>query len=117
MSEDREDTVEPALLHILQPDEELRIQARSLEATLAVTDRRLLVATGDRVALDIPFEQLRRVQFDIERGRPATLVIVPEWPSDRPQVLAIPTDEYEQTAIALARIGQRLDESAASANP
>ncbi len=74
------------------------------------------VTSGERVELDIPYEQLRRVQFDIERGRPATLVIVPEWPSDRPQVLAIPPEEYERAAIGVGRIGQYLDETQ-SASP
>jgi hypothetical protein len=111
MSERRELSPEPSLLHILQPDEELRIQARSVDATVAITDRRLLVTSGERVDLDISYEQLRRVQFDIERGRPATLVIVPEWPSDRPQVLAIPAEEYERAAMVVGRIGQHLDEA------
>ena len=114
MSERREDP-DPSLLHILRPDEELHIQARSTDATVAITDRRLIVTSGDRVGLDIPYEQLRRVQFDIERGRPATLVLVPEWPSDRPQVLAIPPEEYERTAIGIGRIGQYLARTESSA--
>jgi hypothetical protein len=111
MSEDGGDTLEPAVRDILQPDEDLHIQVRSIEATLAVTNRRLIVANGNRVILDLPFEQLRRVEFDLERGHPATLVIVPDSPSDRPQVLSIPPEEYERTAMALARIGERLDET------
>jgi hypothetical protein len=107
----------PALLQILEPDEELHIQARSTEATLAITNRRLIVASGDRVDLDIPYEQLRRIELDIERGRPATLVIVPEWPSDRPQVLAIPPEEYERAALGIGRIGRYLDETRTSGHP
>jgi hypothetical protein len=117
MSERSEEAVEPTLLHILGPDEELHIQARSVDSVVAITDRRLIVTSGERVELDIPYEQLRRVQFDIERGRPATLVIVPEWPSDRPQVLAIPPEEYEHTAIGIGRIGRHLDESRSAASP
>ena len=90
MRERSEGALEPTLLHILRADEELHIQARSMDSVVAITDRRVIVTSGERIELDIPYEQLRRVQFDIERGRPATLVIVPEWPSDRPQVLAIP---------------------------
>jgi hypothetical protein len=117
MSERREDTSEPSLLHILGPGEELHIQARSMDSTVAITDRRLIVTSGERVELDIPYEQLRRVQFDIERGRPATLVIVPEWPSDRPQVLAIPPEEYERAAVGVGRIGQYLDETRSASGP
>jgi hypothetical protein len=111
MSDRREDGPEPSLLHILQPDEALHIQARSVDSTVAITDRRLIVTSGERVELDIPYDQLRRVQFDIERGRPATLVIVPEWPTDRPQVLSIPPEEYEHAALGIGRIGQYLEET------
>lgn len=38
-------------------------------------------------ALDVSIDNLRRVQFDIERERPATLVVVPQQPTDEPQVL------------------------------
>jgi hypothetical protein len=115
MSERSEEAPEPTLLHILGQDEELHIQARSVDSTVAITDRRLIVTSGDRVELDIPYEQLRRVQFDIERGRPATLVLVPEWPSDRPQVLAIPPEEYEHAAMGIGRIGQYLARTGSSA--
>jgi hypothetical protein len=117
MSERSEEALEPTLLHILRPDEELHIQARSMDSVVAITDRRLIVTSGERVELDIPYEQLRRVQFDIERGRPATLVIVPEWPSDRPQVLAIPPEDYERAALGIGRIGQYLDETRSTASP
>jgi hypothetical protein len=117
MSERSEEALEPTLLHVLRPDEELHIQARSMDSVVAITDRRVIVTSGERVELDIPYEQLRRVQFDIERGRPATLVIVPEWPSDRPQVLAIPPEEYERAALGIGRIGQYLDESRSAPSP
>ena len=117
MSERSEEALEPTLLHVLRPDEELHIQARSMDSVVAITDRRVIVTSGERIELDIPYEQLRRVQFDIERGRPATLVIVPEWPSDRPQVLAIPPEEYERAALGIGRIGQYLDESRSAPSP
>jgi hypothetical protein len=117
MSERSEEALEPTLLHVLRHDEELHIQARSMDSVVAITDRRVIVTSGERVELDIPYEQLRRVQFDIERGRPATLVIVPEWPSDRPQVLAIPPEEYERAALGIGRIGQYLDESRSAPSP
>jgi hypothetical protein len=117
MSERSEEALAPTLLHVLRPDEELHIQARSMDSVVAITDRRVIVTSGERVELDIPYEQLRRVQFDIERGRPATLVIVPEWPSDRPQVLAIPPEEYERAALGIGRIGQYLDETRSTAGP
>ena len=110
MSEAREPDFEPTILRLLQSEEKLQMAARARDAILAVTDRRLVVADDQRVALDIPYDSVRRVQFDIERARPATLVIVPESPSDEPQILAIPPEEYDRAASALAVIGQRLSD-------
>ena len=60
------------------------------------------------MALSIGFDELRRIQFDIERDRPATMVIVPEEAHYEPQVLAIPPQEFKATAEALALIGLQL---------
>ena len=95
-------------LRLIQPGESLHLVARTAGAKVIVTDRRLAVASAERVALDISFEGLRRIQFDIERDRPATLVIVPENPSQEPQVLAVPPERYEEVTQALATIGHRL---------
>ena len=92
----------------LEPDERLEAAARARDVALAVSDRRLVIVERDRLALDVPFERIRRVQFDIERDRPATLVIVPEHPEDEPQVLPIPKEEYRAIADALVAIGVRL---------
>lgn len=102
------DPIEPQLLAALEADEELKARARARDAALAVTDRRVLVAANERLALSVPFEELRRIQFDIERSRPATMVIVPEQRHDEPQVLAIDPEEYDSAAQALALIGRRL---------
>jgi hypothetical protein len=111
-SQDRE----PALLHILKPDEELYVQARATDAVVAVSDRRLVVTNGGRVALDLPYQELRRVQFDIERTRPATFVVVPEHPANPPEVLAIPVSEYENAARVLAVIGRNIAGEASTAS-
>jgi hypothetical protein len=101
---------EPHVSHVLDPDERIKVRARAHDALVAVSDRRVIVADPRRVALAIPFERLRRIQFDIEKSRPATLVIVPEEAQDRPQVLAVPPDQYKETANALVWIGRRLAE-------
>lgn len=62
--------------------------------------------------LAVPIEAIRRVQFDIERSRPATLVIVPEMSHHEPQVLAIPPAEYRAAADALVALGLALHELA-----
>ena len=92
----------------LEPGETVQAIARAAGASLLVTDRRIAVAEEERIALDVPFEGLRRIQFDIERERPATLVIVPEHPSHEPQVMAVPPDRYAEVTRALALIGERL---------
>ena len=51
---------------------------------------------------------LRRIQFDIERDRPATLVIVPHDPRNEPQVIPIPPELYDDVTGALAIVGREL---------
>ena len=108
---DRAPDLEPHLLHALEPGEQLRARARATDAVLAVTDRRLVVAADKRIALAVPLGDVRRIQFDIERSRPATLVIVPESAHHETQVLSIPPEHYQATAEALVVIGLELAQS------
>lgn len=108
MQEYREGDSRGDVTRFLEAGEALRAAIRAREAVLAISDRRLIVAASDRVALDVPIEGVRRVQFDIERARPATLVIVPDHPVHEPQVLAIPREEYAAAASALAALGEYL---------
>ena len=96
------------LQDVLEPNESATALARARDAALVVSEHRVLILTGDRKTMDVPFDRLRRVQFDIERDRPATLVLVPEHPSDEPQVLPIPAEEYRAVAEVLVRIGEKL---------
>src|ERR671917_1067444 len=107
--EELQDRDHPAL-KILEPDETVHSFAPASDARVLVTNRRLAVIRGSKVILDIPFERLRRVQFDIERERPATLVLVPQHASDEPQVLTIPSESYGEVARGLAIVGQKLAE-------
>jgi hypothetical protein len=102
--------VEPHVLDALEPGEELLVSAHAAEGVIAVTDRRLMVAARERIALAVPFQSLRRIQLDIERGRPATLVIVPETSRDAPQVLSIPPARYAEAVEALVAIGRNFAE-------
>ena len=94
-------------LRILQPDEIVEVKAPAGDALVVVTDRRLAVANAERLMLDVPIDGLRRIQFDIERKRPATLVIVPEQRQYEPQVLAIEPSGFEAIARALVTVGRR----------
>jgi hypothetical protein len=96
------------LLHILQPGEVVDVQAIAQDVVIAVTDHRLIVADERHTILYLPFADVRRVQFDIEQGRAATLVIVPEHVTDEPQVLSVPIQRLRETAAALALVGERL---------
>ena len=80
----------------LRPGERVQAYIPVASTEIVVTDQRLAVADEERLALDI------------ERDRPATLVIVPDHALDEPQVLAIPPDQLPAVAEALAYIGQRL---------
>lgn len=102
MQQERSDDVAAALESLLNPGEQLAVAARAVEAILAVTDRRMIVKASNRVALDAEFKVLRRIQFDIERRRPAVLVIVPDDATHEPQVLTIPPAEIPGVSTALA---------------
>jgi hypothetical protein len=92
----------------LLDDEELIAHATTVEADIAVTNRRLAILQAERVALAIHIEEVRRIQFDIEKSRPATLVVVPESAAHPPAVLSVPVDQYEPIAQALVVVGRRL---------
>jgi hypothetical protein len=104
MTPDAIDPITDALL----PGEELRGHAPLVEGTVAVTNERLFVANGSAIAVDITWARLRRVQLDIERQRPATLVVVPEWPTDPPQVLSVPPASYRSVTDLVGLIAERL---------
>jgi hypothetical protein len=100
------------LPHVLRPGEVVETQAVVEGSAIAVTRDRLIVVEGEQTLLDIPFGELRRVQFDIERGRDATLVIVPEHISNWPRIVSIPVRFLRDAAAVLARIGERINEVA-----
>jgi hypothetical protein len=106
--------VKPNLRAVLEPDEEVHTEAWATEALLAVTSHRVVVADTRRVNLAIPFAGVRRIQFDLERARPATLVIVPEPADEHPQVLAFSEEHYRAVADALVTLGLALAESSRS---
>jgi len=103
----------PDLLASLKADEIVRATALTTVGIVAVTDQRLLVSSGQRVALSVRFEQLRRIEFDVDKDGPATLVIVPEQPRHEPQVLTIPGDQVAAAAdllvLVAGRLGRRTD--------
>jgi len=98
----------PAIQALLEPGEQLAHSAQAVDAVVALTDRRLAVIEPERVALAVNIEHVRRVQFDIEKDRPATLSIVPEHPLDLPQSLGVAPEHYDEVAVLLVVLGKRL---------
>ena len=97
------------LPHILQPGEVVESQARADGFLIAVTGQRVIVTGLDKPVMDISFEELRRIQLDIEHGRDAALVIVPEHITHEPRVFSVPHANLKETALTLALIGQRMN--------
>ena len=96
------------ILGAIAEREPVRAVAKVRDAHVVVTDRRLAVASDARLMLDVAIDNVRRIQFDIERLRPATLVVVPENPIDEPQVLAVRPEEYRRVAEVLVLLGEQL---------
>ena len=89
-------------------DERLEVAARTEPELLAITDRRVVVASEHRIAFDLPIAAIRRIQLDVEVGRPATLVLVPHAPRHPPAVLVVPHEELETATRAVYILGDRL---------
>jgi hypothetical protein len=90
-----------AVAHLLQPGEPVDHHAEVLEGMITVTDRRVIVQDDHRLAFDMPFTGLRRIQLDIERWRPSTVVLVPEEPENPPRVLTVTASQLHDVAAAL----------------
>ena len=112
-----EELADHPILRTVAEAEAIEAAAQVREANLVVTKRRVAVASEARLLLDVPIRDLRRIQFDIERTRPATLVIVPEHPDHEPQVLAVPREEYRAVAEVLIVLGERLAAGGQSERP
>jgi hypothetical protein len=97
------------LPHILEPGEVLETHAVVDGVVIAATKHRLVIVDNEKTVLDIPFPELRRIQFDIERNRDATLVIVPEHISNWPRIISVPVAQLKETSETLAFIGERLN--------
>jgi hypothetical protein len=96
---------EPAILRLLDRDEQVHHTTTVGGALLAVTSHRIAIIDGKRTVLDLPIEGVRRIEFDVEKTRPATLVIVPEDARYAAEVVSVRPEEYKAVADALATIG------------
>ena len=94
--------------HFLQPGEKIQGTVTATESVVVLTDQRLMVVSATRIALDVPFREVRRIQLDVEKNRPSTLVIVPEQPSHEAQVLTVPDTDLDRTCAVVTQIGVRM---------
>ena len=76
---------------------------------LVLTDRRVVVTENGVITLDVPIDNLRLVEFDLENQRPARVIIVPQHPRDPPRELAIEPQQYDEVASVLAKLGPRIE--------
>jgi hypothetical protein len=65
-------------------------------------------------ALIVELRKLRRIKFDIERERPATMVNVPDDPRHEAQVATVPPEQYDAVESALAYVGRAIHDAGAS---
>jgi hypothetical protein len=93
--------------------ETVRALVDGVDGRVIVTDQRLAVTDAERIALNLELRKLRRIQFDIERERPATMVIVPDDPRYEAQVIIVPPEQYDAVGSALAYVGRTIHDLAA----
>jgi hypothetical protein len=70
MSDAHDATPPPPVLSALEPDEELRVDTRAGDLSLVLTDRRVVIADDREITLNFPYQRFRRVEINVERGRP-----------------------------------------------
>lgn len=97
----------------LSGQEAIRALVDGVDGRVVVTDRRLAVTDDQRIALNVDLREVRRIQFDIERERPATMVIVPDNPRHQAQVITVPPEQYDAVGTALAYVGRTIHDIAA----
>jgi hypothetical protein len=81
------------------------------EGTLTLLDHHLrFQRTGSERVVDMAASEIRRVQLDIEAGRPATVAIVPNAASMEAQVLTVERDQFDVLVAAILHLAVDLDD-------
>ena len=93
----------------LNPGEDARGVVDGIRGRLVLTDRRVVVTENRRITIDVPIDNLRLVEFDLESQRPARVIVVPEDPREPPLELAIEPQQYDEGASVLAELGPRIE--------
>lgn len=98
----------PHFTFALGPDERIEHVVPVSAGHLALTDRRLILMDDERRILDVPMTGIRLIEFMSERGRPATLTVVPEHPGNAPQILGVEPAHIPAALRAVELVSQRL---------
>jgi hypothetical protein len=93
---------------LLDDGEQVEATFEAEDASIVITDRRVLVLQGRAITMNCPIDRLRRIQLDVERGVPATIAIVPEDLTVVPQILRLADDSLVTAAAAVGLVGRRL---------
>jgi hypothetical protein len=96
------------VLEALLGDEQVEVYLETEESALAVTDRRVIVASENHTMLDVQMNELRRIELTIEKGRAPLLTIVPERPTDVPQFIAIEPGQFDKVCELISSLGSRV---------
>jgi hypothetical protein len=79
------------------------------EATLVVTDGHLRVQhTGSQRVRELSAADVRRIQVDVEVGRPATVAIVPNSGAEA-ELLTVQRDQFRALFAAIQHLAIELD--------
>jgi hypothetical protein len=100
--------VRDQVARLLADGERVEAEFEAEDASILITDQRVLVLQGRAVTMNCPISRLRRIQLDVERGVPATMAIVPEDLTVIPQILRLVDDSLATAASAVGLVGQRL---------
>lgn len=96
------------------PAREGRLVVRAVEGNLTVQDHHLHVERpGSSRVRTLAAGDIRRIQLDIELGRPATLAIVPNSGSEA-ELMTVHREEFEAMAAAVLHLAIAIDDASRS---
>jgi len=103
-----DERVRDQVVKLLLDGELVEAEVEAEDASILITDRRVLVIHGRAITMNCPISRLRRIQLDVERGVPATMAIVPEDLTVVPQILRLADSSLVTAAAAVGLVGARL---------
>jgi hypothetical protein len=78
------------------------------DVLVALTASRLLVADRQRIRLDMPLDELHRVQLVVESDRPGLLTLVPTTDRYPAELVSVPLQRLEDVGQVVMAIGRKV---------